>query len=148
MCQPCDGIGLAGSGTMLNEVIEGSMVFVDAGEGFANAIQLMISGENDIFRFLFLSGNGIFFFLALHKDKLMKQFQNGILLQDILPHIGNRITVGVQRIAFACLDAFSITLIKGEEEGAGACQLGRHMDFFQIHGKVYKAASLKLEQPG
>ena len=46
MSQPCDGVGLAGTGAVLNQIVLRGAVFTDIGQNLADNIQLMIAWEN------------------------------------------------------------------------------------------------------
>ena len=148
MSQPCDGIGLAGTGAVLDQIILRSTVYPDIGEELADDIQLMIAGKNQIFRTLHLAGLVIDFFFYFHEDKLTDKIEDGILSQNVLPHIRDTIFVRKSGIACARIHPFAVTRVERQEEGRFLSKASGHIDLLQIHRKVHKAACLEQEQSG
>ena len=95
---------------------------------------------------LFLPGQIVHFFLALHENKLTNKVKHRVLAQNIFPHVINAVFVGIYGISGTSLHAFATAHVKGQEECPFSFQLGGHIDFLQIHGKVDYAASLEAEQ--
>ena len=79
MSQPCNGVGFSGTGAVLDQVILCGTVHTNIGENFTNDITLMVAGENEVFRPLYLAGPVIDLLLHLDKNKLANEVQNGIL---------------------------------------------------------------------
>ena len=146
MGQPSDGIGLAGTGAVLDQIILGSAVLPDVSQHTADHIQLMVARENQIFRTLHLAGLVIDFFFYLHKDKLADEVKHGVLGQNILPHIGDTVSVLKGRIACTGGHTLAVAHVEGQEEGGISCQLGGHVDLLQVHREVHQAARLEQEQ--
>ena len=53
----------------------------------------------------------------LSEDKFADEIKDGILFQNILPHIGNAVFIFIYRISCTGIDAFSVANIEGQEEG-------------------------------
>ena len=85
--QPSDGIGLTGTGTVLDQIILSGTVFPNIGEELTDDIQLVIAREDEVLRTLHFAGFIVHLFLDLYKDELADEVKHGILGQNILPHI-------------------------------------------------------------
>ena len=148
MRQPCDGVGFAGACAVLYQIILRRAIFTHIGQQLANHIQLVIPGKDNVFGLLCFSCQLILTLLGFDKDELADEVKDGILCQNILPHIGHAVLVFEGRIARTCIDSFTVSHVERQEEGGVACKLGGHIDLFQIHCKVHKAACLKPKQAG
>ena len=146
--QPCDGIRLAGTCAVLNQIVLCGMVFSDICKNTANHVKLMIPGKDQIFGTLYLASFIVNLFFHFHENEFADQIQYSILCQDILPHIGHAVLVLKCRVAGTGGDALTVTHIERQEEGRIACQFCGHVHFFQVHSEVDQATSLKEEQPG
>jgi len=143
MSQPRNRVCFSRTGAVLDQVILCGTVHTDIGENFTNDIQLMVAGENEVFRPLDLAGPVIDFLLHLNKNELANEVQDGILRQNVLPHIGHAVFVLKSGIPRTGSHTLAVAHVKGQEECGIPGQFGGHINFFQIHGKVYKAARLK-----
>ena len=85
--QPSDGIGLTGTGTVLDQIILSGTVFPNIGAELTDDIQLVIAREDEVLRTLHFAGFIVHLFLDLYKDELADEVKHGILGQNILPHI-------------------------------------------------------------
>ena len=148
MRQPCDGVGFAGACTVLNQIILRCAVVTDITQQLANHIELMIPREYDILGLFRFSCQLVFAFLGFDKDELTDEVKDGILCQNILPHIGHAVLVFEGRIARTGIDTFTVSHVERQEEGGVACELGGHIDLLQIHCKVHKASGFEPKQPG
>ena len=148
MRQPCNGVGFARTGAVLNQIVLRGTVYPDIREKFADHIQLVVARENEIFRPFHLAGLVIDLFLYLNKNELADQVQDGILRQNILPHIGHAVFVRKGRISRTSGYPLAVAHIEGQEKGGIPGQFGGHIDLFQIHGEVDKAAGLEEKQTG
>ena len=108
----------------------------------------MVAGKNEIFRPLYLAGLVIDFLLHLNKNELADKIQDGIFRQNVFPHIGYAVFILKSRIPCTSCHPLAVTHVKGQKEGSFPSQFGCHIDFFQIHSEVYKAARLEQEQTG
>jgi len=133
---------------MLNQIILRCAVVTDITQQLANHIELMIPREYDILGLFRFSCQLVLTFLGFDKDELTDEVKDGILCQNILPHIGHAVFVFEGRVSCTRIDSFAVAHIKRQEEGGIACELGGHIDLFQIHSEVHKAARLKPEQAG
>ena len=108
----------------------------------------MVAGKNEIFRPLYLAGLVIDFLLHLNKNELADKIQDGIFRQNVFPHIGYAVFILKSRIPCTSCHPLAVTHVKWQKEGSFPSQFGCHIDFFQIHSEVYKAARLEQEQTG
>ena len=148
MSQPCDRVGLAGTGTVLNQIVLRGAIFTDISQNLTDNIQLMIARKNEVLGTLHLASLVINFFFYLNENELADEVKDGILGQNILPHIGHAVLVLKCGVACTGGHTFAIAHIERKEEGGFSRQPGGHVDLFQIHSKVDKAASLEQEQTG
>ena len=146
--QPCDGVGLAGTGTVLNQIVLRGAVFTDISQNLADNIQLMIARENEVFGTFHLAGLLIDLFLHLNENELADEVKDGILGQNILPHIGHAVLVLKCGVTCTGGHTFTITHVERKEECSFSRKSGGHVDLFQIHSEVDKAACLEQEQTG
>ena len=146
--QPCDGVCFAGTCAVLNQIILRRAIFTHVGQQFTDHIQLMVSWRDDVFRLLRFPCQLVFAFLGFDKDELTDEVKDGILCQNILPHIGHAVLVFEGRIARTGIDTFTVSHVERQEEGGVACELGGHIDLLQIHCKVHKASGFEPKQPG
>ena len=65
MCQPCNGIGFAAAGRVLNEIVFLAVVFYDICHQLAHGIELVIPGENQCFLGHTLTGIRVFLGILL-----------------------------------------------------------------------------------
>ena len=146
--KPSNGISFARTRTVLNQIVLRSSVCAHVGEQLADYVQLVISGE--YYRLFYRSSarNLVHFLLAFDKDKLGDKVKHGILFEDILPHIPDRILIFIYGVSLACIYAFAVAHIEGQKECCIARKFCRHIYFFKVHRKIYKAARLKQEQTG
>ena len=117
MSQPCDGVRFTGPCAVLDQVILCGAVLTDIGQQSPDDIKLVVPREDNVFRLLCLAGQLVFAFLCFDKDELADEVKNGILFENILPHVGNAVLVIVGRISGTGIDAFSIAHVKRQEEG-------------------------------
>ena len=146
--KPRNGICLARTRAVLNQIVLRSSVCAYVGEQLADYVQLVVSGK---YYCLFYRSSARYFvhiLLAFDKNKLGDEVEHGILFEYILPHIPDRILIFIYGIALACIYAFTVAHIEGQKESCVAGKLCRHIYFFKVHRKIYKAARLKQEQTG
>ena len=145
--KPCDRVRLARSCAVLNEIILRRTVMFHVGKQFADHVQLMIPRKDDIFFDLSFPAELVFFFLRLNKDKPENEVDERIFCEDILPHIGNAVFIGIDGIALPRVNALAVAHVERQEERCGTVQARGHTDLVQVHGKADEAPRLKAEQP-
>ena len=145
MCKPGNLVRFAGACAVLQKIVQAAAMLLNIGKHLTQHIKLMIAGEDNRFVLLHLAV-GIFFFADLDKHELAKDFQQAVLLQDIVPHIMHAVFIFQQRITGADLNTFTTAHIEGQEEGAAAAELGTHINLFQVHGEVYQRTSFPQKE--
>ena len=131
--RPRNGIGLAASGAVLDQVIMPRSVLPDIGQQLAHHIQLMIARKNQRFA-------------VLQVHKLLDNVHHTVLLKDILPQIRCRVTVWVCRIALAAVVSGSVgALVKGQEIGVLSGELCGHPHLGVIHAEIGQNTLVELE---
>ena len=128
VCQPCDGVCFAGACAVLYQIILRRAVFTHIRQQLANHIELMIPREYDILGLFRFSCQLVLTFLGFDKDELTDEVKDGILCQNILPHIGDTVFVLGGGVACTGIDAFAVAHVEGQEEGGVACELGGHIN--------------------
>lgn len=133
--EPGDGVGFAGTGAVLDQVVLPDFFRFGLGEELAHHVELMVTREDQVLATLLLQ-------LAarapdllrrlLHMQVVFEQIEEGIGLEDVFPQVVGAETVRVDRI-------FGV-LIEGEEEGLVGRQPGGHKDLFVADGEVDQAA--------
>ena len=88
----------------------------------------MIPREYDILGLFRFSCQLVLTFLGFDKDELTDEVKDGILCQNILPHIGHAVLVFEGRIARTGIDTFTVSHVERQEEGGVACELGGHIN--------------------
>lgn len=130
---------------MLQKIVQAAAMLFDINKHLAQHIKLMIAGEDNCFVLLYFAV-GIFFFADLDKHKLAKDFQQAVLLQDIVPHIMNAVFIFQQRITGTDLNTFTTAHIEGQEEGTATAEFSTHINLFQVHSEVYQGTGLPQEE--
>ena len=148
MGQPCNGIGFATARRVLNQIIFLAMVFCDICHQLAHGIELVIPGENQRFLGNTLTGIRVFLGFFLQENDFINQIQHCIFFEDIFPHIRNIDAVFVVGVALTRVNSNTTALIERQEKGRFSFQIGAHIDFVQVHGKVSQAACLEFQQSG
>ena len=77
----------------------------------------MVAWKDDGFSNLFLASLRIFLLLHFNEHESTDDFQDRILLEDIVPHIVDTVIVIADRIASSCIYAFAGPLVEWKEEG-------------------------------
>ena len=145
MCQPCNGIGFAAAGRVLNQIVFLTVVFYDICHQFAHGIELVIPGENQRFIGNTLTGIRVFLGFFLQENDFINQIQNRIFFENIFPHIGNIDAVFVVGVALAGVNPNAAAFVERQKEGRFSFQIGAHIDFIQIHSEVRQAARLEFQ---
>ena len=131
--RPRNGVGLAASGAVLDQVIMPGSVLSDIGQQLPHHIQLMIARKNQRFA-------------VLQVHKLLGNVHHTVLLKDILPQIRRRVAVWVCRIALAAVVSGSVgALVKGQEIGVLSGELCGHPHLGVIHAEIGQNALVELE---
>ena len=131
--RPRNGVGLAASGAVLDQVIMPRSVLSDIGQQLAHHIQLMIARKNQRFA-------------VFQIHKLLDNVHHTVLLKDILPQIRCRVTVWVCRIPLAAVVSGSVgALVKGQEIGVLSGELCGHPHLGVIHAEIGQNALVELE---
>ena len=144
--QPSDGVRLTGTCAVLYQIVLGRAVFPNVCQQLPNRIQLVVARENQALAAFYFSGRLIDLLIDRYKDKAADEVEDGILGQNILPHIRDAVLVLKGRIARSGGDPVSIAHIERQEEGRVTGQLRGHIDLFQVHRKVYEGTGLEQEQ--
>ena len=148
MCQPCNGIGFAAAGRVFNEIVFLTVVFHYICHQLAHGIELVIPGENQRFLGDTLASIRVFLGFLLQENDFINQIQHRIFFEDIFPHIRNIDAVFIVGITLAGVDSNAASLIERKKEGRFSFQIGAHIDFVQVHGKVSQTACLEFQQSG
>ena len=128
---PGDAVGLAGAGTVLDQIIVSGAVLLCVGNQFAHHIQLMIAGENDLFGHtcphFAVRENGPLGLLLI-ADELLENIQKLVLLENGLPQIRRHIsTIRVLWVACSAVHAGAVAaLVEGEKDRFRSQQTGTH----------------------
>ena len=146
--QPCDRVRFAGACAVLDQIVLRRAILLHIRQQLADHVKLVIPGKDNIFGLLRLSGQLILAFLGFDEDELADEVKDGVLFQNVLPHIGDTVLVFEGGVARTGIDAFTVAHVEGQEEGRVPGKLGGHIDLFQIHRKVHKAPGLEAEQSG
>ena len=132
MGKPSDGIGLAASGTVLDQILLTHTVAFHISQQLFNHIQLMVSGKNLLHRLLFCLR--VHF---LHNLRIVLNDPRQLLLgQDILPKIVCHDAIRVRRVACTVI----VALVKWQEPAVLAAQLGAEFDPCIVQRKMNHAS--------
>ena len=107
----------------------------------------MIPRKNDALFDLSFPGKFVLFLLRLNKDKPEDEVDERIFCENVLPHIGNTVFIGIHWITLAGVDALAVAHVERQKERRRAVQPRGHIDLVQIHGKADEAPRLKAEKP-
>ena len=130
---PGDGVGLAGTRGVLNQIVVAGAVSAHVGQELAHHVQLMVAREDQLFIF-----RGM--------NELLQNVHHAVLLEDLLPQVGGGIAVRISGVALAAVVARAVgALVEGQEEGVLSGQLRGHPDFQQINAEVAQNALVELE---
>ena len=148
MRQPCDGIGLAGTCGMLNQIIKLCAVVLGIRQKLADGIALMIARENQLFFDGLFPCQFVHDLFTLDENELGNQFNQTVAAQNIIPHIMHRIIVHavIQGVAFPGIDTLAAPTVEGDKACAQTVQLGGHIAGVEVHGKVDQSARFEQEQ--
>ena len=130
---PGDGVGLAGTRGVLNQIVVPRAVCAHIGQKLAHHVQLMIAWEDQLFIF-----RGM--------DELLHNVHHAVLPEDILPEVGGRIAVGIGGVTLAAVIARAVgALVEGQKDGIFPCKLCGHPDLQLIHAEIAQDALVELE---
>ena len=110
--QPCDRVRFAGACAVLDQIILRCAIITDITQQFADHIKLMIPREYDIFGFFRFPRQLVLAFLSFDKDELTDEIKDGILGQNILPHIRHAVFVFEGRVSRAGVDPFTVAHVE------------------------------------
>ena len=102
---------------MLNQIILRRAIFPHICQQFADHIQLVIPRKDNVFGLLRFPGQLILAFLGLDEDELADEGEDGILFQNVLPHIGDAVLVFEGGVTRTGIDAFAVAHVEWQEEG-------------------------------
>ena len=146
---PGNRVGLAGTGTVLNQIIMAGAMFAYMADELPNHIQLMETRED---KRLFLGNldrlivHNLFLVLDLQMDKPLENIHHAVLLEYLLPEIGGRIVILVRRIALAPVLACPVgALVEGQEIRILPRQFCSHPDFCMVYTEITKDSLVELE---
>ena len=147
--RPGDGIRLAGTGGMLNQVVVARAVFGNMGHHLPHRVKLVIARKYQAFLFddLFRAvGLELLFLRDLQMDELLQDIHHAVLLENILPEIGRRIPFRIGGISLAAVPSrAAAALVERQKNGVLACKLRGHPHFRVIHGKAAQNPFVELE---
>ena len=142
--RPSDRIGLAGTGTVLDQITLADALGLDIGQQSANDGPLVIARENQALAFV-LQANGVFFFDDLQMHEARENFQQVVRQQHLIPQVAGGVVVGIFRDVVPCA-AVTGAFVKRQEEGFIALKFGRHKHFVLADGKVHQRPAFKGQQ--
>ena len=132
ICRPRNGVGLAGSCGVLDQIIASGSVCFDVGNEFAHDVELVETRENE--------------FVALQTDELLDDVHHAVCLKYILPKVIGGVTVRVCRVTLTAIVSGSVAaLIERQEVGLVSGKLRGHPRFAQIHAEECEDALIELE---
>ena len=102
---------------MLNQIILRRAILAHIRQQLADHVKLVISGKDDVFGLLRFPGQLILAFLGFDEDELADEVEDGILFQNVLPHIGDAVFVLEGGVTRTGIDAFAVAHVEGQEEG-------------------------------
>ena len=148
MSQPRDGVGLAGTCGMLNQIIKQCAIVFGIGQKLADGIALMITRENQFFLDGLFPCQFVHDLFTLDENELGNQFNQAIAAQNIIPHIMHRIIVHavIQGVAFPGVDTLAAPAVERDKACAQTVQLSGHIASVEVHSKVDQSACFKQEQ--
>ena len=148
MRQPRDGVGLAGTCGMLNQVIKLCAVVLGICQKLTDGIALMVARENQLFFDGLFPCQFVHDLFTLDENELGNQFNQAVAAQNIIPHIMHRIIVHavIQGVAFPGVDTLSASTVKRDKACAQTVQLGGHIAGIEVHCKVDQSARFEQEQ--
>ena len=149
ICYPRDGIGLAASCGMLDEIVFADSVLEHFADDLAHDVQLMEPGEDQLVLFDDLD-RAVLFDLALfgHKsNELVEQFHETVAAKHLFPKIGGDVfaVLGL-RIAFASRIARAVAaLVERHKARLAVRERGGHIRLIKIYGEVCQKAVVEFE---
>ena len=138
MGQPRNGVSLAGTCGMLNQIIKLCAVVLGIRQKLTDGIALMIARENQLFLDSFFPCQFVHDLLTLDENKLGNQFNQAVAAQNIIPHIMHRVVVHtvIQGVAFPGVDTLTAPTVERNKACAQTVQLGGHIAGIKVHGKI------------
>ena len=110
--RPGDGVRLAGTGGMLDQVLVARSFFQDRGQQLTSHIQLMEAREDDRLDVLLV--------VTLGDQVATQDVQPAVSLPDLFPQVGGLVTVGIQR---DCRRRSVVALVERQEVCLRSSQL-------------------------
>ena len=115
MSKPGYCLGLTRASRVLEEVILRGVVDEQVVDDLADGAQLVVTREDWMLNRALFACDLILLLGGFHKDKLADEVVNGIFGKDVFPHVGHGISVFVDGVALARVDAFATTDIEWQE---------------------------------
>ena len=145
---PGNGVGLAGTGGVLNQIVGAYTVLTHINHNLSHHIVLVVAGEDHLF-----FGDGFantvldHFLLFLHEgNEAVNEIQQAVTLQHFFPEVAGGVAVRILGIACTTCDTRTVgALIEGQKAGSTICQLGGHPRFIQINSKVDQETVVQAE---
>ena len=113
--QPCDGVGLARTCAMLDEIVLRRPVLGHVVEELSNDVELVVAREDDILLLARLACQLVDLLLGFDKDEASDEVEDSVLLQNVLPHVGHAVAVFERGVARTRVHALSATHVEGQE---------------------------------
>ena len=127
VCRPGDGVGLARTRRVLDQVLAARPVVEHGPLELAGDVELMVTGEDDVLDLLLL--------VALGDQVAAQDFQPALPSPYLLPEIGRPVaTCRVDRITRRAF----VAQVEGQERRGRAGELGHHMDFAVAHREMHQ----------
>ena len=142
--QPRDGVRLAGTGRVLNQVVATRACGPGVRDELANGVELVVARKDHR---LLPHGAGALVgpdlpFLHFEVHEALQDFQEAVCLQHLVPQVGGFPVPGHRRVARPVV----VAAVEGQELGLAALQLGRHPCLVRVHREVDKCPLLKSEE--
>ena len=131
---PCNGIGLARAGAVLDQVLLPRALRQHRIQQLAGGVQLVVTREDD-------PGDLLLAVTPGHQIAA-NDFQPAIPLPDLFPQVVGAVARGVGRVAGGAV----VALVEGQELGGRALQLGGHHDRAVAQGEVHQCPTGEVQQ--
>ena len=122
--RPCNGVGLARPGAVLDEIVLPGTLLPHICHQLAHHVQLVVPGKDQ----------GL---AVLQAHELLQDVHHAVLLEHFFPEVGGKVAVGVGRVACTAVPSGTVgALIEGQKAGVLARQPGGHPHLGQIYAKI------------
>ena len=140
MRKPGDGIGLAGTGGMLDQIPAANAIAFCVRKKRSDDSKLMVARENLLIAFR--TGVLVHFFNYL--GIILNDVRQRVFLKNMLPEVIRLYSVRIRRIT----GTIAVAHVEGQKPGFVPLQFGAHPNFTVIHRKMHDAALERKERLG